>query len=289
MRTSYRQYYILTKPGIIYGNLFMLAGGYLYGARGVINFLSLVGAIAGTAFIIACGCVINNYIDRDIDTLMHRTSKRALVTGQISGRAALIYASFLGVIGFTILLLCTNQLTTLLGAIGLSSYAFIYTFSKRHTVHSTLIGTLPGALPPVAGYTAATNRLDSSALILFLIMVCWQMVHFYAIAIFRQKDYKRAGIPTMVNVHGARFTIAQMYVYVIGFVATVVGLWLYSYAGLLFMAIMLPLSLWWVYVVWQGLRAKDYTAWARQAFTWSLLLLPSLGAVLALSGWLHPA
>lgn len=285
MRTKLRTYYRITKPGIIYGNLMTTIGGFLYGAILEIRFGSLVAIVIGTGFVIASGCVFNNYLDRDIDVLMKRTKKRATVTGAISPRATLIYGSVLGIIGLLTLAIFTNTITTAIGAFGLVSYAVIYTFLKRHSVHGTLVGAIPGALPPVAGYTAATNRLDTSAWILFVILVLWQMVHFYAIAIYRRQDYKNAKIPVMSIVHGIWATKIQMLVYGSTFLIAVVTLAWKSYAGLFYLAIMVPLSVWWLAVLFAGPWAAESEAWARKVFFMSLLMLPAFSLALALNAW----
>jgi heme o synthase len=281
-----RAYYRLTKPGIIYGNLFTAAGGFLFGAIVRVNALHLFEALLGTGLIIASACVVNNYFDQDIDKVMKRTKRRALVIGTISSRSALTFATILGTLGLLTLIIFTNGITTLLGIIGFVSYAFIYTFAKRQTVHGTLIGTLPGALPPVAGYTAATGKLDISALLLFLILVFWQMAHFYAISIFRLKDYKAAKIPVMPVVYGVWATKIQMLVYTSAFMLSIVLLAKFSYAGVFYLAVMVPLSFWWVMNTLLGLWTEDDTLWARKVFFVSLLMLPTFGIMLALNAWL---
>lgn len=286
LKATVKDYYRLTKPGIIYGNLLMLVGGYLFGAKGSVEALALAGAVLGTALVIGCGCVINNYLDRDIDASMRRTKKRALVTGKISTRSALIYATVLGTLGFLLLATYTNPLTTAVGAIGLVSYALVYTYAKRASVHGTLIGTIPGALPPMAGYTAATNNLDVTAWILFAVMVFWQMIHFYAIAIYRLKDYQKAHIPVMPAIYGTRSTVIQMNVYALGYLAAIVSLVAFSYAGLAYLVVMLAVSAWWLSVLLRGLRTTKYTPWARSVFLRSLLILPMLSIMLSINVWL---
>jgi protoheme IX farnesyltransferase len=286
MREKVRAYYQLTKPGIIYGNLFTAAGGFLFGAIMHVNVLLLIEALIGMALVMGSACTINNYLDRDIDKIMNRTKKRALVTGIITPKSALIYAAILGISGIGILYIFTNALTALLGVIGLISYAFIYTFAKRKTVHGTLVGTLPGALPPVAGYTAATGKLDVSALLLFLILVFWQMAHFYAIAIMGLKDYKAARIPVMPAIYGIWITKVQLMMYAAAFMLTIVLLGKFSYAGTIYLAVMYPLSLWWLYVITLGIWTEDNNPWARKVFFMSIFMLPVFGVMLSINAWL---
>lgn len=285
MRSKLQIYYRIAKPGIIYGNLVTVTGGFLYGSILHVHFPSLLAILAGTGLIIASGCVFNNYLDRDIDVLMKRTQKRATVTGDISPRATLVYGSILGILGLLVLANFTNPLTTAIGAFGLISYAGAYTYLKRHTVHATLVGAIPGALPPVAGYTAATNSLDTSAWLLFAILVAWQMVHFYAISIYRLKEYEKADIPLMSAVHGARATKVQMVFYGTLFLLALIGLAKFSYAGLFYLAIMIPLALWWLTILVSGLKTIENSAWAHKVFHMSLLLLPAFSVALALNAW----
>ncbi len=280
-----KAYYRLTKPGIIYGNLFTAAGGFLYGTILRVEIKLFILTMLGIALVMASGCVINNYFDRDIDAVMKRTKRRALVSGTISPRAALVYGGVLGISGLAVLAFFVNSLTALLGVIAFVSYAFVYTFAKRRTVHATLIGTFPGALPPVAGYTAATGRIDTSALLLFLILVSWQMTHFYAIAIFRIQDYRAVKIPVLPAVRGMAATKLQMTLYTVAFMVSVIGLAAYGYAGLLFLAIMVPLALWWLIIIVRGWHGEHHDAWARKVFLISLIILPTFSVALALNAY----
>ncbi len=123
--TLLKTYYNLTKPGIIYGNLLTATGGFLLASKGHINFWLLMATLAGISLVIASACVINNYIDRDIDKLMARTKKRALASGEIINRNALVYAAVLGALGFFILLKHTNNLTAIIGLIGYIDYIIL--------------------------------------------------------------------------------------------------------------------------------------------------------------------
>lgn len=263
----------------------MFIGGYLYAAGLSVNIVTLIGSTIGTGLIIASGCVINNYIDRDIDLYMRRTKKRALVTGQISAQVALIYAVILGSTGLALLATYSNWLTVLVGMIGLFGYAFVYTLAKRLTRHATLIGTIPGSLPLVAGYTAVSGTLDANALILFLLMACWQMVHFYAIAIFRQKEYKKANIPVMPIVRGIGHTRAHMILFGVGFIAAVIALGLLGDATAGFVAIMVVLGIWWLKSIISKGGANNIS-WARAVFGRSLILLPTMCMLMGLNSWL---
>jgi len=269
----FKNYYALTKPGIVYGNLLTAAAGYLFASRWHINLGVYAATLAGTALVIASAGVFNNFIDRGIDKKMARTQKRALVTKIISGQNAIIYATALGVAGFIILALFTNWLVVILGAIAIFFYVVLYGFVKRRSVHGTLVGTIPGAIPPVAGYAAAVNHLDGGAFIIFLIMVCWQMPHFYSIAIFRLNDYKAANIPVLPVKKGIRRAKLEILLYTFAFVGAVTALSAFGYTGLVFLLVMGSLGLYWLWRGLQGFKTTNDTRWARQMFGLSLIIV----------------
>jgi protoheme IX farnesyltransferase len=275
-----KDYYRLTKPGIIYGNLLTAAAGFLFASKWHIDFWLFVSLLAGTGLIIASACVFNNYIDRGIDAKMERTQKRALVSGKIPVKNALVFASLLAIVGFTILLY-TNTVTVLIGFIAFFSYVVLYGIAKRKSVHGTLVGTIPGAASLVAGYTSATGKFDAGALLLFLIMVAWQMPHFYAIALYRTKDYKNAGIPVLPVVKGAKRTKLEILLYTFLFVVFVTLLSLNGYSGLVFLLVMAPLGLYWLWRGLQGFETNDNDKWGRKMFGFSLIVLLTLSVMLS--------
>ena len=281
-----RTFYRLTKPGIVYGNAFTAASGFILGAQGQWPLGRLAAMLGGIALIIACGCVCNNYIDRGIDAKMKRTQKRALVHGDISGRSALLYAACLGVAGSLLLGIFTNKLTLGVALTGLFFYVVVYGIGKRATVHGTVIGSISGAIPPLVGYTAAAGHLDGAALILFLILVCWQMPHFYAIAMFRRDDYAAAGIPVLPVVHGMRTTKYYIMVYIVLFILAVSALTVFGYAGYSYLVIMGSIGLYWAGRGIRGFNRADDVRWARSMFFASLMVLPALPIALLLNNWL---
>lgn len=276
----FQDYYRLTKPGIIYGNLLTAIGGFILGAKGQIHVGLAVAAFLGISLIIASACVVNNYIDRGIDSRMERTKKRAMVTRTISVRNAMIYAAILGVIGFGVLLIYTNTLTFVLGLTAYFVYVVWYGIEKRRSTLGTLVGSIAGSMPPVAGYTAVTGNFDAGAFILFLILTLWQMPHFYAIAIYRLKDYQAAGIPVLPAVKGMKETKIHILLYITGFLISLVLLTIFGYAGYLYLVIMLGLGVWWLIKGAQGFQATDDNAWARKLFFQSLILITSLSVIL---------
>lgn len=268
-----KDYYHLTKPGIVRGNLFTAAGGFFLASYGNINLVLLFAVLFGTGFVIASACVFNNYIDRKLDAHMERTKDRALVAGRISNRSAIIFGSILGVLGVIALSLFANPLSTKVAIAGFIFYVIIYGYWKRRTIYGTLIGSISGAIPPVIGYTAVTSRIDIAAILLFLILVAWQMPHFYSIGIYRISEYKEAKLPLLSIVKGVHLTKIHMIIYVISFILFSSLLTLLGYTGYIFLAVMLAVGVVWLFKGIRGFENKDDTLWARKMFSYSLLTL----------------
>jgi heme o synthase len=279
-------YYRLAKPGIVYGNAITAAGGFFLASKRHFDIDLFLAMLLGLSFIIGSACVFNNYIDRDIDKKMDRTKKRALVSGDISVRNALIYAVLLGLSGAAILGLFTNWLALRVALAGLFAYVVVYGIAKRRTVHGTVIGSISGAVPPVVGYTAVTKHLDGGALLLFIILVCWQMPHFYAIAIYRSKDYAAAHIPVLPLVSGVRNTKLQMTAYILAFTAASIALAGFGYAGTTYLVVMILVSLAWLKLAFQGFNTKDDNAWARKLFRFSLIVTLVFSLMISTNAWL---
>lgn len=236
--------------------------------------------------VIASASVFNNYIDRDIDRKMARTKKRALVRGAITGRNALIYASILGVSGELILEIYTNWLTALITLFGFVMYVVVYGIWKRRSTLGTIVGSVSGATPPVIGYCAVTGRLDSAALLLFLILVFWQMPHFFAIAMYRLKDYATAGIPVLPVKKGLLVTKIQMLLFTLGFALASVMLTVLGYTGRVYFGVALAIGIGWTALCVQGFRVSDNSRWARQMFFFSLIALTLLCATISVDHFL---
>lgn len=167
--------------------------GYYLGSAGAMDWAGMLNAIGGTALLAAGASILNQYLERDLDRLMRRTEGRPLPSGQMDADLALALGVGLCVAGLFWLLFAVNRLTAGLGALTLVSYLFIYTPLKRVTVLNTLIGAVPGALPPLMGWAAATGNLDPSGWALFAVLFFWQLPHFMAIAWLYREDYRRAG------------------------------------------------------------------------------------------------
>ena len=280
------KYYQLIKPGIIRGNAITAAAGFFLASKGNIDWGLLLALLTGVSLVMASGCVANNYIDRDIDAKMQRTKSRALARNTIAGHHAIIYSIILAIAGFGVLAAFTNLLTVLVGVVGFVDYVVLYGWSKRKSVHGTLVGTIAGATPPVAGYVAVTNRLDAVACLLFLILVLWQMPHFYAIAIRRMDEYKAAKLPMMPIVKGVKSTKIQMIIYAAGFTAAIALLSLLDYVGMVYLVVMLVISWIWLKLIASGFSAPNNQLWAKQVFLFSLLVLLAFSFMISIDTYL---
>lgn len=282
----FKEYYYLTKPGIIKGNLLTAAAGFLFASQGSINLYLLLLTLLGIACIIAAGCVFNNILDRKIDAKMDRTKNRSLATGAIPVRNAALYGSVLALTGFSILIVFTNTTTVGVGIVGIISYVVLYGFVKRHSVFGTEAGTISGATPILAGYTAVTGSIDIMALTLFLIMVVWQMPHFYAIAIFRSKEYAAAKIPVISVVKGTAAVKPRLVLYVILFSVVATLPFILGYAGALYGAMLAGGGLFWLYRCIKNYTTENSFAWAKSSFGTSLVVLLIFCAALSADSFL---
>jgi protoheme IX farnesyltransferase len=280
-KATLRRYYLLSKPGIIRANVLSAVAGYLYASMFHIAVLTAFGLIGGIMLVIAGACAYNNYLDRGIDAHMVRTSKRGLVTGDISVAKALSYATLVTVIGFSMLVITQNRLTLALIALAFIDYVVLYGWSKRKSVHGTLVGCISGALPLVAGYTAVTNQLDLQAWLLFALMTAWQMAHFYAIALHRLKDYKAARIPVMPAVYGVATTKLQTIVYIVAFVLLTGSLAVWGDLGIIGGVVLASLGLWWLYRALHLYGTAPSDKWGLQVFIASLVVITGMSVTLA--------
>lgn len=282
----FKAYYRLTKPGIIYGNLLTATGGFLLASQRDIDPWLMLALLAGTSLVIGSACVFNNYIDRGIDKKMARTKLRPLISGQIKGSHALVYGLALGVAGFTILGLWTNWLTFLVGAIGFVDYLVFYSIWKRRSTLGTLVGSIAGATPVTAGYTAVTGVFDTGALLVFLVLVFWQMPHFYAIAIRRRKDYAMARLPVLPVEKNILTAKKHIIFYIALFIVATVLLTIAGYTGFVYLGIMAFFGLRWLWLGFQGFAVKDTDRWALRMFMLSLGVILGFSIAISLDAWL---
>ncbi|MDC5003805.1 heme o synthase [Acinetobacter baumannii] len=272
-----KKYLFLTKPGILFGNFITTLGGFFLAAQGSIDILLLLLTLIGTTLVVASGCVVNNVIDQDIDTKMQRTQNRALVKKTISPTVALVYAFVLGVMGFSILWVGVNGYAFLFAMIGFIVYVGFYSlWTKRTSIHQTVIGSISGASPPVIGYTAVTHQFDVAALLLFLAYALWQMPHSWAIAIYRFDDYKNAGIPILPVARSIYRTKIECVIYILLFAAVLNGLYCFGYTNVFFLITFNALTAYWFYLSIIGFKAENDQLWAKRFFLYSVILITLL-------------
>ena len=271
----------LSKPSIVRMCLIMTAGGFWLAPAQVEPLIAMF-AMIGTALTVGGANALNMWWERDLDGRMERTRSRPLPSGRLQPKAVLQIGLVLSVLGLAALVLGTNLLTAGLGLFALLSYVLIYTPLKLVTPLSLVIGAVPGAMPPLMGWTAATNQLDGAGLLLFAILLCWQIPHFIAISIFRKDDYDRAGVQIVPTVRGMNIAMAQSIAWSVALLATSLLLWTTGTTGLIYLAIASVSGA--VFLIWAivGIWAKDKVRWARQLFFVSLFYLPAIAIALAL-------
>jgi len=277
--TTVRSLIILTKPGIIFGNLLIAVASFLYASQGSVDFSTLLFFVIGTVAIIGASCIANNYMDTDLDTNMTRTANRPSVTNAISPYGAYLFAAVLLVVGMQSLLLFVNERTAALGLLGALLYVLVYTPLKRRSYLATAVGTIPGAIPVLAGFMAGQGYIGAEGWVVFGLMLCWQMPHFYAIAVFRHTEYQAAKIPTLSVTKGLQRAIVEIRFYIALFVALVGLLAVYEVLHIASIVVLLGLGIYWLKTAL--LPATKSVPWARSVFKTSLLVLPTLALVLS--------
>ena len=187
----------LTKPRITSMVVLTTGIGLLLASAGEAPMSLVIHTLLGTGLLAAGSSALNQVLERDLDALMQRTAQRPLPAGRMHPDAALLFGVSLSITGLLELTLFVNLLTALLGTLALASYVFLYTPLKRVSSLATVIGAIPGAIPPLMGWTAVTEELALGAWVLFGILFLWQLPHFLAIAWMCREDYARAGLPML--------------------------------------------------------------------------------------------
>ena len=212
----WRDYYALTKPGVVQLLVFTAIVGMFLAVPGMVPWTALIAGSLGIGLAAAAGAVVNQILDQRIDAQMARTRNRPLPQGRIGERDALAFAMGLSLAGLVVLVLFVNVLTAALTFASLIGYAVVYTvYLKRATPQNIVIGGAAGAAPPVLGWTAVTGTVDPHALLLFLIIFTWTPPHFWALAIARRSDYERAEVPMLPVTHGVDVTKSFIVYYTI--------------------------------------------------------------------------
>jgi len=286
-----RDYIELTKPRITWLILMSTGIGYFFGLPSAptwweflkgIHLLSLLHTIIGTGLIASGTAALNQWYEREADCKMRRTAQRPLPSGKMSAPSALAFGIALSVAGFLELWLGVNLLSGLIGAFTLASYLFLYTPMKQRTWWSTTVGAIPGAMPPVIGYVAASGALTRESWVLFAILFLWQFPHFYSIAWMYKEDYARAGIQMLPVVEpDCRSTARQIVLYGIALIPVSLVPSMLGMSGRIYLVGALLLGLWFLY---SGVRvAVERTILrARAVLITSVLYLPLIYGLMLL-------
>lgn len=283
MNAAWKDYINITKPRIVLSNLIAAFAGFWLASSWKIDWMLLIVTLLGSSLVMACSCVFNNLLDREMDVKMARTRNRPLASGRLQPRNVIIYGTILGLAGEAVLVM-VNPLTALLGFVGILVYVVIYTaWLKRTSTWSTAVGGISGAMPPVIGYTAVTNEIDLGAVLLFAFLFCWQPPHFWALGIRRIEDYRAAGFPLLPVVKGIQRTKIQMIPYVVLMNVSTALLYAFGYTGLAFLFVTAAMGLTWLYYCIAGLKAKDDQKWAHNIFKFSVHYLTIVNIVMVLN------
>ncbi|MBI4952102.1 MAG: protoheme IX farnesyltransferase [Myxococcales bacterium] len=262
-------------------------GGMFLAARATavaLDWRAVLEALGGIGAVVGGANALNMYLERHSDALMERTRDRPLPAGRLRPATALGFGLALALSALVALGLVTNAVTTALATLALGLYVLVYTPLKRHTDFALLIGAVPGAMPPLLGWTAVTGQVGAAGLGLFGVLFFWQLPHFIAIAVLRCDDYVRAGIRVLPAVRGAR----QARWYAVAYLAPLYGVSLalapLGLAGPVYVGTATFLAAGSLYAALRGFGAPGPMRWARSLFVASLVYLPLLMAAVMV-GW----
>lgn len=269
-------YFELTKPRVVIMILIAALAGFYMGSGAEFNFVLALKMLCGTALAAGGTLALNQYLEREFDAMMHRTRSRPLPSGRLQPREALVFGLAIGLAGIVSLAATVNLLSAAVTGVISLLYLGGYTPMKRFTWLCHMVGGVPGALPPVIGWAAARGALSIEPLVLFGIMLLWQLPHSLSIARIYQADYARAGLSLLPSDPGgnpvnAVMLIATALLVAVGTVPTWMG-----FAGRAYMAVALMLGLWMLYrAIWLAFGDKTAAA-ARNVMLVSLVYLPAV-------------
>ncbi|MCA9705210.1 MAG: heme o synthase [Myxococcales bacterium] len=271
----------LTKPGVTRMCALTTAGGLVL-APGELGWWGGLCAVVGAALAVGGANAANMWWERETDRLMARTRRRPLPAGHLAPATALRFAVGLSLLALAILAAGTNALTVALAAFAILSYVLVYTPLKTRTPLALVIGAIPGAVPPLLGWTAVTGTLDPGGLVLFGILLVWQIPHFIAIALYRKAEYARAGIRVVPVVRGDAMAKVQAVAWAGILVPLSLMLTPLGVAGYFYLLCAMVLGMAFLAWAFTGLDDAAGVRWARGYFLASLGYLPALTAALAI-------
>jgi protoheme IX farnesyltransferase len=273
MSNKFNHYLQLCKPKVVVLIVFTAVVGMFLAVPGWPPLSALLAGTLGISLAASSAAAINHLLDRRIDAKMARTRNRPLVTGQLTELKVLIFALSLGILAMLMLIVWVNTLTAALTFASLIGYAIVYTvWLKRATPQNIVIGGAAGAAPPVLGWVAVTGSLDPQALLLFLIIFIWTPPHFWALAIYRKKEYALVDIPMLPVTHGNAFTRLQILLYTILLVIVTTLPYLTGMSGLVYLAGVSVLNAGFMWYVLRMMTSKDVKL-PMQTFAFSITYL----------------
>jgi protoheme IX farnesyltransferase len=275
-----REFLELTKPRVVAMIVFTAMIGMVLAPPGLPDPIRFVCASLGIGLAAAGAAAFNCLAERRIDARMARTRARPLPRGGVGPRETAIFAAFLALLGFGLLYWLVNTLTMYLTAATFFGYAVVYTrWLKPATPQNIVIGGASGAMPPVLGWAAMTGQVGYEALLLFLIIYAWTPPHFWALALYRRREYAQAGLPMLPVTHGQEFTLISILLYTLILGAVSILPLAVGMSGWVYLLAVVPLDLYYLHLAWRLYRA--YTdGLARFAFNWSILYLALLFSAL---------
>jgi protoheme IX farnesyltransferase len=280
VRARWRDYVELTKPKVSLLIVFTALVGMVLASPGMVPLTALLFGTLGIALASGSAAAFNHVLDQHIDEQMARTRRRPLPTGHLSKRQAVTFAASLAAASMLILWVGVNPLTAMLSFSTLIGYAMVYTlWLKRATPQNIVIGGAAGAAPPILGWAAVSNHVDSQALLLFLIIFTWTPPHFWALAIARRDEYAKAGIPMLPVTHGIPHTRLQIVLYTILLVIATLLPYLTGMSGFIYLAAAMLLNgrfLWYVLELQRGRRADLPIRTFRFSINYLMLLFAAL-------------
>ena len=287
--SKFRQFYSLTKPRVVQLIVFCALIGMVLAVPGVPTWadirLALI-ACAGIWLVAGAAAAFNCLVEQQIDAKMRRTAWRATARGELSNARTLAFSIGLCAAGSIILVVWVNPLTMWLTFATFVGYAVIYTvILKPRTPQNIVIGGASGAMPPVLGWAAMTGSVGPEALILFLIIFLWTPPHFWALALYRVEDYRKAGLPMLPVTHGNAFTRLQIFLYTLVLFAACLMPFVFGMSGYLYLAAAVVLSIGFTGYAWKLWRHYS-DALARKTFRFSLIHLSALFAAMLVDHYL---
>jgi protoheme IX farnesyltransferase len=273
----------LTKPRIAIMLVLTSAAGFYLGSAGAFNYVLFANAMIGIALLAFGVATLNQYIERDVDKLMERTAGRPLPSGKLTATEALVFGVLQCAVAEIYLYFLVNPLTAGLGLVVIVGYVFLYTPLKTRTSASTAIGAIPGAMPPLMGWTAASNDITLDAWSLFVILFLWQFPHFLAIALMYRDEYAKAGIMMLpVLEPDGRITRRQIVSFSFMLLVASLAPFFLGFASVIYLIGALILGLWFLFESIRTARAKTRES-ARRLLLVSVIYLPLLFGLLVLT------